>query len=825
MKESILPEGAFRRAVARLRDAASASRSRDSEDKGARGSRSGRLGPRYLYSHLVSGRLPPGQALFVKYAATYMAILVLPIVLTSVFYAVTARTVRDAVDRIAVEQLLASSKDMDRRLLDINRAAAQLSIDYDVNFYLNNEGPYTAIEAYDIRKISDKLASFCLGNDLLAHLLLYFSGSDYIAFEAGASPYLSFYGPLFSVEGRSAEAWRNEVLRAGGDGRRLSGFAACFADKSFDCMLSVHPIGQGDYRRGAIIGVIDAAAISRLLAVMPDDYGGWVGVYGGDGSVIAATDPDRERAVRDRAVRGSFWRDFLAGTNPGARGKAVTIKTEGGAYRLYRVRSTVSDLTYVAALDEARVLAGPRTVMWTAILILLACFVFGTTASYWFARTNSKPVDRLIRLILGESEASRGGATSAFQRVEEAIVGLEDKNRRLEGEVLLAATLARTNFLQALLHGSFRDRMRLASEAETVRVDLSGSRLVLSAGIDSAGVSGKEAVEDLNRAVDRVSMSLEKGEYAVPITPGEVAFILSSRSSGGEIDSAERARQVALALRRECSADFRGALSLGAGLHVEDPFLLTMSFAQAESSRARAARAGDLELLVYNGLTEAGDVCRYPIDLEEAVMRAVRSANVDLLRSLLEPLSRSVEGGPALGSDSGADLAAGLRGTALRLFAEFPKESAGFANRLRRSRHASPRDAVEEVTGLLADLARLREGAKRSHNTALAESVLRFIKERYGDRDLGLAMVAEKFSISENYMSNVYKEQTGECVSETIEATRIAAAKAALASTRDSLDRIADQTGYRSGASFRRAFKRVVGVSPSDYRDSLAKDS
>jgi two-component system response regulator YesN len=79
-------------------------------------------------------------------------------------------------------------------------------------------------------------------------------------------------------------------------------------------------------------------------------------------------------------------------------------------------------------------------------------------------------------------------------------------------------------------------------------------------------------------------------------------------------------------------------------------------------------------------------------------------------------------------------------------------------------------------------------------------------------------MVAESHRLSENYLSNLYKEQEGECVSETIEKVRIGAARRLLSGSADSIDAIAAACGYRSGVSFRRAFKRVAGVSPSEYR-------
>jgi AraC-like DNA-binding protein len=644
-------------------------------------------------------------------------------------------------------------------------------------------------------------------------LLLYFSGTDFVAFDSGSCRYDSFYGPLFSVHGLGAAQWRDNVLRAGGEPRIVSGLEIKYSERSFECALSIHPVGQKEFRRGVILGMIEEGSILKLLAGLQETYGGLIAVYDRSGSVVATTDGNTEQILRS-----SYYERISAVPDEEQRiGLGMRLKIHGASYRLYTVKSSVSDWTYVAALDESRVLEGPRRVMFIAVVILLACFIVGTCVSYLFALTNSRPVERIIQMILGEGGQATGGSTSVFQRVEEAIAGLADRNRRLEGEIASASLLARMNFLQLLLAGSCKDRTRLAADAGKVGVDLSGPHFVLIAGIATAGVSVKEAGEDFSRAVMDVGSSLRTGEYALLLSPGEASFILAV--SDGEESSIKRAESVTEQIRGSCSPDFRGALSFGAGAVVDDPFLLAMSCAQAESARSRAARAGSLDLLASekNGKSNAGD--RYPIDLEEAVMRAVRSANVDLLRSLLASLFSSFEGAES-DFDAEADLAAALRGTLLRLCAEFPKESSSLAARLDRTRSTDSRAAIGEISDLLEELAGLRECAKKSHNKDLAEAIRAFITDHFEDPNLGLAMVADTFRMSENYLSNLYKEQTGECISEAIEGIRISAAKEKLCANGDRLEAVAASCGYRSVASFRRAFKRVVGVSPSDFRRS-----
>ena len=107
---------------------------------------------------------------------------------------------------------------------------------------------------------------------------------------------------------------------------------------------------------------------------------------------------------------------------------------------------------------------------------------------------------------------------------------------------------------------------------------------------------------------------------------------------------------------------------------------------------------------------------------------------------------------------------------------------------------------------------------KNSHNRALADRIKHFINENYSDPQLSLALVALEFSLSESYVSHFFVEQTGEQYSRYVEIVRMTSARALLESSGSRIEDIAYAVGYTSVHGFRRAFKRVVGRAPLDYR-------
>ncbi|MNR52334.1 Transposon Tn10 TetD protein [compost metagenome] len=93
----------------------------------------------------------------------------------------------------------------------------------------------------------------------------------------------------------------------------------------------------------------------------------------------------------------------------------------------------------------------------------------------------------------------------------------------------------------------------------------------------------------------------------------------------------------------------------------------------------------------------------------------------------------------------------------------------------------------------------------------------------YSDPDLNLYRVAEKVERPEKYISNLFKEVTGVNLSDHLEKVRMDQAANLLKGDSYTVDEIAVRVGYNSSHSFRRAFKRVLGVSPSSYRQSTTE--
>jgi len=105
-----------------------------------------------------------------------------------------------------------------------------------------------------------------------------------------------------------------------------------------------------------------------------------------------------------------------------------------------------------------------------------------------------------------------------------------------------------------------------------------------------------------------------------------------------------------------------------------------------------------------------------------------------------------------------------------------------------------------------------------SFRSTLVEKIKTFIDETYSDPNLSLSLIAEKFNITPQYLSSLFKEKTGQNLSDYITYLRVEKAKLLLTQTNYSVNEIALKAGYIYPSSFINAFKKKVGISPTKYR-------
>jgi YesN/AraC family two-component response regulator len=108
-------------------------------------------------------------------------------------------------------------------------------------------------------------------------------------------------------------------------------------------------------------------------------------------------------------------------------------------------------------------------------------------------------------------------------------------------------------------------------------------------------------------------------------------------------------------------------------------------------------------------------------------------------------------------------------------------------------------------------------------NSALVRSVLEYVREHVTE-GLVLENVAAMFYVSPNHLSTLIRKETGITYRQHVINAKIAVAKQMLDDTRMRVEDIAYAIGYENYISFYNVFRKMEGISPTEYRFSKTGD-
>jgi two-component system response regulator YesN len=116
------------------------------------------------------------------------------------------------------------------------------------------------------------------------------------------------------------------------------------------------------------------------------------------------------------------------------------------------------------------------------------------------------------------------------------------------------------------------------------------------------------------------------------------------------------------------------------------------------------------------------------------------------------------------------------------------------------------------------------EQSRDRRNSELVSQIKGYVDERYRE-SISLGDLSRRFHLSTSYISLLFNKHLGQNFSDYVTSRRIETAKEQLTHTDRRIYEIAEQVGYSDAYYFSTCFKRVTGLSPSQFREQLQPET
>lgn len=111
-------------------------------------------------------------------------------------------------------------------------------------------------------------------------------------------------------------------------------------------------------------------------------------------------------------------------------------------------------------------------------------------------------------------------------------------------------------------------------------------------------------------------------------------------------------------------------------------------------------------------------------------------------------------------------------------------------------------------------------GLKKGDKSKYVLGAMDYIGDHYNDPGISVGSIAQHLGLSEGHLSHLFKKETDYTLLNYLTRYRIHKAMELLRDCRAKVYEVAEQVGYKDITYFSATFKKLVGMSPSEYQDT-----
>ncbi len=561
------------------------------------------------------------------------------------------------------------------------------------------------------------------------------------------------------------------------------------------------------------------------------DPGGRLFVVGRDGVVLASSDQTHFGSDFSayEAVRRAMESSSVAGTFESGRDDFLDDST----YFVSYTRNATLGWTFLHATDSRRLRAEYYGALTSTLWILLPILGLGILLAFGLARRLYHPIENIV------------------SRIQRAHPGVDVHERALDDLDYIDATI-----------DEMATEIRSLSDAAVHQTDAEISQLAHGALTGTITAAESEQLADYigqrfpSFPVVVGTVALDIQDYHGQVPPAakptqldHLRFLSTIRAWSADYEAAivlehqpQHARVVFPLAKGAAAASFRSALeevlgALNSGAGGSYSAALSEPVDSVEDLHEAAEMTDDLlryrRLLGRRRLLSPRDIeltgtsdFSYPVELEHRMVAAVRSGRRGEFDAATEELFGYLQGYDVEIFEYAATqvLLNVIREMNDVLRRGKASTLVGYDEVSRLALAMGVPEHVERyrsVFDLFAEKYEAISRRKSSRSELTVSEVRRIVDEHVSDHNLDLTLIAGELNLSPNYLSRLFKDETGQNLTTYIRDARMEQACTLLISHPDlSIADIAARCGYADVNYFSYSFRTCMGVAPSVYRSN-----
>lgn len=739
-----------------------------------------------------------------------MAALVITIIIFGMLtYWSSSRIILEQTNRVYIDLLNQTQNSVESRLDEIDALALTLAKSTWVNtisFMQGSDIDQERIDRYKLVEYSRVFGSFKTLNSLIYKTGLIFCDKNTVITPDGTESIDWFFSHSFQFENFSREEL-NTMLNNDTNQKYVYLSDINFYGNKYRCLVLIRKI---PLLHGADnVKLIVAIKLTTLQDLLQKDRMNGIASYIIDENKQILTDVNGNPSF-ENVLKTSIEEE-----------KIISVYPDNNKYYIFSSKSDNTGWTYAILVPEKTLLGRINDIRDITLYICVFLLAAGIFMSYLMAKRSYKPFKSLYDNVLERTGGLFGETMKTdlneIELLQKAFENMAINGENMERRMDECIPFAMHSFFIKLLHGMIKtEEIPLLKELMNIDSDLKYWTVAILL------YNAELKANNLDKKLIVWNSGMEWTVYLVQLEKNKLALITNTTGRSTSTDIIKNSLDSIFT----CSA--KEEVVIGVGRTYESIGDLSNSYMDANIAieYIHYSTMMDKCIVFFEDIEKENRInYYYPIEKEEILINYLRTGNIEKAKSTLNELLQENLNCLKLSQFSLKCLFYNLISTALKVLQLDNLMNIEIIADDNLMTLLSVDDMKAYIEEIYSKICLEIQNRKANANNGSIRNILRFIDENYTDPNISLTSVAIHFNITVPYLSRYFKEQTNYNFIEYINKKRIEKAKKLMSESSMTLEKICSITGYNNILTFRRAFKKLEGVVPSEYRGFTGMDA
>lgn len=384
---------------------------------------------------------------------------------------------------------------------------------------------------------------------------------------------------------------------------------------------------------------------------------------------------------------------------------------------------------------------------------------------------------------------------------------------------------SRRRLLRELIDHTFTDEGNY-TYAQQIQEESNTYYTVLAVALDDFNLlSNLMSMSDASLAVKEFkhiigALDARENTAAFAASHESICCVLSDSSSQL---AKKHTQSTAEFIRKWLAVNLSRPATIGIGKTYRGILKVSISYLEALNALGFQYLKGPSNAIYFKDISQAIFLPHNAVPFDEsALIREVETGNLEAIKKTLQDIYS-----PAAMQTARVDLMVIARSLLYRctqLLQDYNLDMNVFPEFSEKAKQILINPSIHSVyRSLESFLCGVSEAIQKAQNSDISNAIqkaIKYVEANYTDSSLSLSSTAKFISFNPSYFSSIFSKHMGKSFIDYVTELRIARACDLLENTNTKISSISYMVGYSSQAYFSTRFREVVGVSPSQYRET-----